>query len=101
MARYAYICRDPRGSEGDARLLVGFDIASFGSEPSGYGEHFDPGSGPDIDIISVADADSEAGDDVLSDLADDHLEALFAQITEGFDFHDAERSERYDPREDV
>lgn len=101
MARYAYICRDPRSPEGDARLLVSFDIASFGSEPSGHGEHFDPGSDPVFDFASAADADSEADDDVLSDLADDHLEDLKVQITEGFDFREAERSERHDPREDV
>lgn len=94
MARYAYICRDPREPEGDARLLVSFDIASFGSEPSGYGEHFDPGSDPDIDIASAADADSESGDDVLSDLTDDHLEDLAAQIGAGFDFRGARRDEQ-------
>lgn len=96
MAQQERFCADPRDPEAES-LLVRFDVSSFGHAPHGYGEHFDPGSGPEFDLLLAAD---ESGADVLAALTSEQVEALEADITENFDFRDAARSERWDPRED-
>lgn len=97
MALQEHICRDPRDPEGDACLTVGFDVSRFGKAPHGYGAHFDPGCGDEFDITSAAD---EAGADVIDTLTTEQIEALEVDIAAHFDFRAAERSERWDPRED-
>ena len=101
MAVHEHLCRDPRDAEGEALLLVSFDISRFATAPHGYGEHFDPGSGDEFDIVAVVDGNSQAGIDVLPDLTPEQVETLEAAITENFDFRRARDAERWDPREDI
>lgn len=83
---------DPRDEAGDFCLSVHFDVTSYGHAPHGYGEHFDPGSDPEFEIIAVFD---DVSAPVLDDLTDDALEAIEGQIIESFDWRAAQRDERY------
>jgi hypothetical protein len=96
MSQQEHFCADPRDPEAEC-LLVRFDVSSFGYAPHGYGEHFDPGSGPEFDILLAAE---ESGADVLAALTPEQVESLEACITENFDFRAARDAERWDPRED-
>lgn len=85
--QFAWV-RDPR----DAGRCVGayFTISAYGTEPHGYGEHFDPGSGPEFDLVAFIDDDERH-----IDLADADAERVEAAILEMFDFRAAERDERH------
>ena len=90
MARMHFFqATDPTAPDEERFLGVYFVVDSYGYEPCGHGEHFDPGSGPEFTIASIQDDTGR-----LVELADDQFEAVEAEIREEFDFRAAAREER-------
>lgn len=90
MARhYFFQAVDPRSTAGEHYLGVYFTIENPGQDPAGYGEHYDPGCGPEFTIVSVQD---DVGGPV--ELTDEQPEVVETEICERFDFEDVARSER-------
>lgn len=75
---------------GEERFIgVYFVVTNPGCSPHGHGEHFDPGNGPEFEIVSSQD---DAGRVV--ELTDAQLAVVEAEIFDEFDFRAAEREER-------
>lgn len=89
--RHSHFVTDPRDPDGIADLCAFFDVTSFGCEPHGYGEHFDPGAGADFEIVAVYD---DAAHAVIDDLSPDDLQAVWDRVNATFDFCSAARAER-------
>ena len=89
--RHSHFVTDPRDPEGIADLCAFFDVTSFGLEPHGYGEHFDPGAGPDFEIVAVFDDRQHS---VIGDLSPEDLQAVWDRVAVAFDFRAAARDER-------
>lgn len=80
---------DPASADGDDCLGAYFTIDRAGQDPHGYGEHFDPGCGPEITIVAVQTENGR-----LVELTDDQYEVAEAEICTRFDFRAALREER-------
>ncbi|KQO88859.1 hypothetical protein ASF36_23825 [Methylobacterium sp. Leaf90] len=89
--RHSHFVTDPRDPEEIADLCAFFDVTSFGLEPHGYGEHFDPGAGPEFEIVAVVD---DGANSVIDDLTPEDLQAVWDRVAVAFDFRAAARAER-------
>ncbi len=89
--RHSTYVTDPRAPDEDYFLSIHFDVTSYGHAPHGYGENFDPGSGPEFEIVAAFD---DASAPILGDLPDDAVEAIEKQLIESFDWRAAQRDER-------
>ncbi|MBY0250168.1 MAG: hypothetical protein K2X54_02090 [Methylobacterium organophilum] len=89
MARHHFFQADDPTTDDEHYLGVYFTIENPGQEPHGYGEHFDPGCGPEITIVSVQD---DIGRHI--GLTHAQLDAVEADICARFDFRRALHEER-------